>query len=80
MLCEFRGQCGDQFARLLVDGTLAVEMVVVLGDGEHALARDIASAQHVFEERNDIVVTLQVRQRKPPGLRRSSCSLLKIGL
>ena len=39
---------------ILVDGALAIEVVVVLGDRKHALARDISSTQHVFEEWDDI--------------------------
>jgi hypothetical protein len=42
-------------ARLLIDRTLAFEMVVVLGDGEHALAGNVSSAQDVFEKGNHIL-------------------------
>ncbi len=55
VLGEFVFERGDQFPRLLVDGALAVEMVVVLGDGQHAFARNISSAQNIFEERNHLV-------------------------
>ena len=55
MLGQFTFESCDQFASLLVDRALAVEMVVVLGDREHALARNIPSAQNVFEEWNHIV-------------------------
>ena len=54
MLRQFILQRCDQFSRLLVDRALAVEVVVVLGDRQHAFARNIPSAQHVFEERNHI--------------------------
>jgi hypothetical protein len=54
MLCQFTFQRCDQFSRPLVDRALAAEMVLMLGDGQHALARDIPSPQHVFEKRNHI--------------------------
>src|SRR5256885_1328484 len=44
----------NQLAHLPIDGTDAAKMVVMFGDFEHALARDIASAQHIFKERNDV--------------------------
>src|SRR5579863_3934272 len=52
---EFRFQRRNQLARLLVDRTLAAEVVVVLRDREHPLARHVASPQHIFEEGNYIV-------------------------
>ena len=41
-LREFVFDRRDQIAGLLVDRAFAVEVVVVLGDGQHALARDVA--------------------------------------
>jgi hypothetical protein len=35
----------------------------MLGDGEHALAGNVASAEHVFEEGNDIVVAFRSAER-----------------
>ena len=53
----------DQFSRLLIDRTLAIEVVVVFRDGEHSLARDVASAEHVFEEGNHVVVAFGTAER-----------------
>jgi hypothetical protein len=50
MLSEFVLERGNQLAGLLVDGTLAAEMIIVFGDGEHALAGNVSSAQNIFEE------------------------------
>src|SRR5215467_3088537 len=44
----------NQFAHLLVDGALAFEVVVMFGDGEHALAGNVASAEDVLKEGNDV--------------------------
>ena len=52
VLREFVFDRSDQFARLLVDRTFSVEVVVVFGDGEDAFARNIFSAQDVFKEWN----------------------------
>src|SRR5206468_5206878 len=43
-----------QLAHLPVDGTDAAKMVIMFGDCEHALMRDIASTQHIFKKRNDV--------------------------
>src|ERR1043166_9683725 len=54
VLRKFDLQCCNQIASLLVDRTLAVEMIIVLGDREHALARNISSTQYIFEKGNYI--------------------------
>jgi hypothetical protein len=55
MLREFLFDRGDKLAGLLVDGTFSVEVVVMFGDGEKALARNVASAQDIFKEGNYIL-------------------------
>ena len=47
-------QGADQVAALPVDGTRAVEVVVVFGDFEHALTGDVAATENIFEERDDV--------------------------
>src|SRR5690242_9939045 len=59
---QFFFERGDQYAVLFVDGTLAAEVMVVLCNFEHPLARNIAPAQHVFEERNDVVRLLRTAE------------------
>src|SRR5437868_6472887 len=54
VLFEFAFQSGDKFPGLLVDGALALKMVVVFGDREHALPRNVSPPKHVFKKRNDI--------------------------
>src|SRR6516162_4835392 len=44
----------DQRAVLVVDGTTAVEMVVMLGHLEQPFARYISAAQHILQKRNDV--------------------------
>ena len=46
---------GDQGPILVVDRTAAAEMLVVLGHGQHPLARDIFAPQHVFQKRHHLV-------------------------
>jgi hypothetical protein len=48
---------------LLVDGALALEVVVVFGDGEQAFARNVASAQDGFEEGNYIFLRFGTTER-----------------
>ena len=55
VLGQFVLERGDQFPGLLVDGAFTAEMVVVLGDGQHAFARNISAAQDIFEEGDHIV-------------------------
>src|SRR6202140_1991131 len=55
MLRKFVFEGRDQVACLLVDGAFAIEVVVVLGHREHALTWNVASAQHIFEEWDDIL-------------------------
>ena len=50
VLRQFLLQSRDQFPNLLVDRALAAEVVIVLGDCQHAFAPNIPSSQHVFEE------------------------------
>ena len=46
---------GDQRAVLGVDRTDAAEQLVVVGDVEQPLARDVASARDVLEERQHVI-------------------------
>ena len=52
---QLRLECLDQLTVLGVDRTDAAEQLVVVGDIEQALARDVASARDVLEERQDVV-------------------------
>ena len=49
-------QLADQLAILVVDRTPAVEVIVVFRDFEQPLARNVAPAQHVLEERNHFLM------------------------
>src|SRR5258706_9440329 len=49
---QLRLQRGNQVTALLVDWTLALEVVIVLSDRQHALTRNVPSTQHVFQEGN----------------------------
>ena len=40
-------------------GLRPVEVVVVFGHFEHALARNVAAAEHIFEEGNDVFGALR---------------------
>src|SRR5271166_1952250 len=60
---QLRLQCRNQLSRLLVNGALALEVVVVLGHGQHALARNIATAQHVLKKRNHLFTRLRSAER-----------------
>ena len=55
VLGQFPLQRGDQLPILIVDRALAAEVVVVLGDFEHPLARHVAAAEHVFQKRQHVV-------------------------
>ena len=57
-------QGGNERAVVVVDRTPAVEAVVVLGDGEHALARDVAAPQHVLQEGDDVLTTFRPPERE----------------
>ncbi len=52
---EFALKAGDQRAILIVDRALAAEVIVMLGDFEHAFTRNVAAAQNVLEERDHVV-------------------------
>ena len=54
MLREFVLQRCNQLASLLVNGALALEVVIVFCDGKHPLAGYISSPQHVFKERDNV--------------------------
>ncbi len=55
MPVKLRPQRRDQGADLGVDRADSAEMLVVLGDFQQALARDVPAPGHIFEERHDIV-------------------------
>src|SRR5579863_3664826 len=79
MLGEFGFKGRDQLPCLLVNRTLTVEMIVVLGDREHALAGNVPSPEHVFEEGNYVLMFFRTTKRNHQdgvvvhacGLRRS---------
>ena len=48
-------QLFEQSSVLIVDGALAAEVIVVLGDRQHPFVRHILSAQNILKERNDIL-------------------------
>jgi len=52
---EFRPQCREQGPVLFVDRAAAAEVLVVLGHLQHALARYVAAAENVLEEREHVV-------------------------
>ncbi len=52
-----------QRAILIVDGTAAVEVVIVLGHFEHPLPRNVAAAQHVFQKRNHLFMFFGAAER-----------------
>jgi hypothetical protein len=56
------GSAADQRAVLGVDGALAIEVVIMLRDFQHSLARHILPAQHVLEERDHLVVALRASE------------------
>jgi hypothetical protein len=58
MLRELRAQRVDQRAHLRVQRADAAEVIVVLGHFEHALARHVAAAQHVFQKRHHVFAPL----------------------
>src|SRR5260370_5878893 len=47
---QLRFQRADQVTGLLIDRALTLEVVIMFGHGQQALARDVPSAQHVFKE------------------------------
>src|SRR5713101_9500515 len=63
MLLQLRPQRGNQLARLLIDRALALEVVIVLGHGQHAFARNVPSAQHVFQEGNHLFLRFRPTER-----------------
>ena len=70
VLFEFVLQRGDQFASLLVDGALALKMVVVFRDGEHALPRNVSPAKHVFKKRELRLPAIRDHRRRQSGWHR----------
>ncbi len=56
---EFGLQRGDQRPHLVVQRTLAAEVVVMLGHGEQPLPRHVPSAGDVLQERHDIFTPLR---------------------
>src|SRR5882672_1003431 len=56
-------QSGHQVPILFVDGAFAIEVVVMLRDVQHALARDILSAQNIFQKRDDVRLLLRTAKR-----------------
>ena len=63
MAFQLRLQRSDQIARLPVDRALPLEVVVMLGDRQQPLLRNIASAQHGFEKGNHILFRLRASKR-----------------
>ena len=54
----------DQCAILFIDGTLPAEVVIVLRNLEHPLARHVLTAEHVLEEREDVFFALRPSKRE----------------
>src|SRR5688572_32967530 len=52
---EYFFERGDQVSILLVNWTDAPKHLVMMHYAEHALARHVAAAQHVFQEGNHVV-------------------------
>ncbi len=51
-------QRSDQLAALIVDRAFAAEVVVMLGDLEQAVARDVPATRDVLKEREDVFGSL----------------------
>ena len=51
---EFILQRQDQLAILFVDRALAAKLLIVLGNFQHSLVRDVLATQHIFQEGNDV--------------------------
>ena len=58
MPVELGSQGGDQVADLGIDRAHAAEMVVMLGDLQEPLTRDIPAPRHVFQERHHVFPAL----------------------
>ena len=55
MPVEFDLERRNQFPVLLVDGTPAVEMIIVFRNGEHPFGRYILPPQDILEEGHDFI-------------------------
>ncbi len=44
----------DQFPILGVDGTFAAEVIIVFGDLQHSLTRNVTPSQNIFEKRDNV--------------------------
>ena len=64
----------DQRAVLRVDRAHPVEQLVVVGDVEQALTRDVPSARHVLEKRQDVVHAF-----RPPERHEDDCVVFVLG-
>jgi hypothetical protein len=56
---ELSTQRGDQLAALIVDGTFAAEMIVMLGNLAQSLGRHIPAARHIFKKRENVFRSLR---------------------
>ena len=63
MVVQLGAQCGDQVSTLLIDRADTVEVVIVLGNFQQPLARDVAAPRDIFEERQNIVPTFWAAKR-----------------
>src|SRR5271170_4266026 len=61
---KLAGEARDQLAILLIDGTPAAEVIIMLRHFEQTFALDIAPAQNVLEERNHLIRLLRSAKRK----------------
>src|SRR3984957_11054730 len=59
MLRQFVLERRDEVTSLLIDRALSIKVVVVLGDRQHSLARNVFAAEHIFEERNHLFPRLR---------------------
>ena len=54
----------DQSSILIVDGTAAIEMVVMFRNFQHAFAGNVAAAQDILEERNHVFAFFGAAERQ----------------
>ena len=54
---------GNQGPVLGVDRAYAAKVIIMLGHGQHPLARHVLAAQHVFQKRNDVVRLFRAAER-----------------
>ena len=58
MPVKLRPQGGDEIADLRIDRAHAAEVVIMLGDFQKPLTRDVAAPRHVFQKRQHVLPAL----------------------